>query len=131
MDEPWRLDFLLQARDDPSLVVPMAQVWEAPAGVFAGLVSESVDPQEVVLRDLGRAVRLCPLLEPALDDARPSGAALSAHDAFTFLRDAAPLLVQAGFGVQTPPWWGQATARLGLRARVRGPAGEGGLVVVA
>jgi SNF2 family DNA or RNA helicase len=120
-DGPWRLDFLLQAADDPSLLVPAAEVWRAkgPLTVFRRTLDH---PQERLLGDLGRALRLFPPLEPALRGARPTGAELDAGAAYRFLREGAPLLAQAGFGVRVPAWWGRPSARLGVKARARASA---------
>jgi SNF2 family DNA or RNA helicase len=110
---PWRLDFLLQAPDDPSLLVPAAQVWST-RGPLKLLRRTIADPQEALLADLGRALRLFPPLEPALRGARPTGSRLDADGAYRFLREGAPLLTQAGFAVRVPPWAGRSAARLGL-----------------
>jgi SNF2 family DNA or RNA helicase len=116
--DAWRLDFLLQAADDPSLLVPATQVWKArgPLKVFRRTLEA---PQERLLEDLGRALRLVPGLEPALRGARPTGMVMDAERAYRFLREGAPLLQQAGFGVRVPPWWGQPAARLGARLKAR------------
>ncbi|HEU0301965.1 MAG TPA: DEAD/DEAH box helicase [Longimicrobium sp.] len=119
--DAWRLEFLLQAADDPSLLVPAAEVWRARGAlkVFRRTLEQ---PQERLLEDLGRALRLVPVLQPALRGARPTGMAMDAEDAYRFLREGAPLLAQAGFGVRVPPWWGQPAARLGAKLRARSPA---------
>ncbi|HEX8695676.1 MAG TPA: DEAD/DEAH box helicase [Longimicrobium sp.] len=114
----WRLDFLLQAADDPSLLVPADEVWRA-RGPLKVLRRTLDHPQERLLGDLGRALRLFPPLEPALRGARPTGAGLDAEAAYRFLREGAPLLAQAGFGVRVPAWWGRPSARLGLKLRAR------------
>jgi hypothetical protein len=121
----WRLDFLLQPADDPSLLVPAERVWKARGGTMRILRRTVNNPQERLLADLGRALRLYPQLEPALDTARPTGLDLDTAGAYTFLREAAPLLAQAGFGVRVPPWWKTAGARLGVRMRAQ-PSQQGG-----
>jgi superfamily II DNA or RNA helicase len=123
---PWRVEFLLQARDDPSLLVPAAEVWRARGQLVA--FQRAVErPQERLLAELGRACRLCPALDAALAGARPVELTLDATGAHRFLREDATLLAHSGFGVMVPPWWHQAQARLGLRLRARpapGPAGS-------
>jgi non-specific serine/threonine protein kinase len=129
-DQPkrrWRLEFLLQATDEPSLLVPAAEVWRA-AGALNTLARRVEQPQELLLADLGRAVRLYPELERALRSARPTDLALDATGAHRFLRDAAPLLAQTGFGVLLPSWWDKRGARVGLRL-VAGSAAAPGAVV--
>ena len=116
--DAWRLDFLLQARDDPSLLVPAEQVWEGDGSALTVLGSRLGDPQEHLLGELGRAMRLMPGIERALHTARPEGVDLGTDEAWQFLRESAPLMERAGFGVQVPPWWNEPAARLGLRLRV-------------
>ncbi|HEV7861332.1 MAG TPA: SNF2-related protein [Acidimicrobiia bacterium] len=124
-EEPWRVEILLQSTQDPSLLVPAADVWhDGPAfEAFRPLVSE---PGAHLRTDLGRAVRLWPGLDAALKTPEPSEVELDAAGAQRFLSDAAPLLEQAGFGILVPPWW-RDTPRLGLRLRARSrPAGLSG-----
>ncbi|HYH83401.1 MAG TPA: DEAD/DEAH box helicase [Longimicrobium sp.] len=117
-DAPWRLDFLLQAADDPSLLVPADEVWRAK-GTLKVLRRTVDNPQERLLEDLGRALRIFPPLQPGLRTARPTGCTLDAEGAYAFLRDGAPLLAQAGFGVRVPGWWGKRAARLGAKLATR------------
>jgi non-specific serine/threonine protein kinase len=116
-EEPWRVEILLQSTADPSLLVPAGDVWDdGPAfEAFRPLVA---DPGGHLRTDLGRAVRLWPGLDTALNSDAPSEVELDAAGAQRFLSDAAPLLEQAGFGILVPPWW-QNTPRLGLRLRAR------------
>jgi non-specific serine/threonine protein kinase len=130
-EEAWRLDLLLQATGDRSLVVPAADVWKARGRTAVVLRRTLEDPQERLLADLGRALRLWPGLEPVLRSPRPDGLDLDAAGAHAFLREAAPLLEQAGFGVLVPPWWRMPGARLGLKLHVapKDPAAGGPSVV--
>ncbi|MCC6627283.1 MAG: DEAD/DEAH box helicase [Chloroflexi bacterium] len=118
----WRLNFLLQSRDDPDVQAPAAAVW-AEAGTtlrFGGQRFEHA--QERLLADLGRAARLFPPLEGGLWDARPAGVDLTTGEAYTFLKEATPLLIESGFGVTTPSWWDRRSPRLplGMSLRLRG-----------
>jgi hypothetical protein len=124
-EAPWRVEILLQSTQDPSLIVPAADVWEnGPAfEAFRPLVP---DPGGHLRTDLGRAVRLWPGLDAALKAPQPTDVELDAAGAQRFLADAAPLLEQAGFGILVPPWW-RDTPRLGVRLRARPrPAGLSG-----
>ena len=100
----WNLEFLLQNRTRPDRVISAAGVWEAggPAMVWDDCVLER--PQDRLLGDLGRASRLFSPIERALEGPRPSGCLLSAEEAHAFLRKAASLLEESGFGVIVPPW---------------------------
>ncbi len=115
----WNLEFLLQDRAQPERVIGAAGVWEAggPSMVWDGCVLER--PQDRLLGDLGRASRLFPPLERALEGTRPSACRLSAEEAHTFLRKAASLLEESGFGIIVPAWWGETSSRPRLRLRLR------------
>jgi SNF2 family DNA or RNA helicase len=68
-----------------------------------------------MLAELGRASRLYPDLDSALRTARPAGLDLDGEGAHRFLREGAPMLAGAGFGVLLPTWWSRPRARLGAR----------------
>jgi SNF2 domain-containing protein/SNF2 helicase protein/helicase-like protein len=109
--DDWRLDFALQAADEPSLVVDADRVWKA-----RGKLAKHFDaPQETLLAELGRASRLYPKLDDALRTAKPATLPLTGEAAHGFLRHDAPLLAGAGFGVLLPRWWTKPRARLGVR----------------
>ncbi|GJF12503.1 helicase HelZ [Mycolicibacterium cyprinidarum] len=97
----WRLEFMLQSMADPSLLVSAESIWDHDGSLRRWLDR----PQELLLAELGRAVRVYPELGPGLRTARPSGMDLDTDGAYRFLSDIAPLLDGAGFGVLLPSWW--------------------------
>lgn len=121
LKDGWRVEFLLQAVDEPSVVVTAEQLWHKQDAVLRRWVGR---PEDVLLGDLGRAGRLYPALDRALSAKRPVELALDVEGAYDFLQHAG-LLAEAGFGVMLPSWWRQPH-RLGLRltATSRGTAGE-------
>ena len=44
---------------------------------------------------------------------------METNGAYTFLRETAPLLEGAGFGVLVPPWWNKKGARLGVKVKMK------------
>ncbi len=112
----WRLEFLLQSMADPSLLVPAEQTWDEDGSLRRWLDR----PQELLLAELGRAVRIYPGLAPALRTARPSGISLDTDRTHHFLSVAAPLLDDAGFGVLLPSWWDRRR-KLGLAVSASTP----------
>jgi SNF2 family DNA or RNA helicase len=132
--DDWTVDFALQSADDPSLYVPAETVWKQQAnlpprrgvrdergtaaapGRIAGLPPRA---DEVLLGGLGRAVRLFPGLYRSLEDAEPATLGVDTAWAFDFLRNGAPLLQAAGFGVQLPAWAGRRNLGLKLTTRSR------------
>ena len=120
----WRVEFALQSTDDPSLLMSADDVW---AGMStAGLAVGIRHPEEELLAGLGRAVRLFPELETALHTAAPAEVSLDTEGAFGFLKQAAPLLSGAGFGVLLPDW--VRKSRLGLKLTTRTRAASAGSV---
>ena len=117
-EQTWRIDFALQAVDDPSLVVSAEDVWSDGPELTA-IGRHVVHPDEHLLRGLGRAARLVPALGKTLSSATPCTYATDATGILTFLREGAPLLEEAGFGVLAPPWWRSTRTRLGLRLKAR------------
>ena len=105
-DGSWRVEILLQAKDDPSVLVPAEEVW-ARSERLSALGHMLENPQERLLGGLGYALALWPDLEPALQEPAPTGVELTAEQAYSFLREAVPALEQGGFGVLVPPWWRQ------------------------
>ncbi|MGI9057631.1 MAG: DEAD/DEAH box helicase, partial [Ktedonobacteraceae bacterium] len=119
----WHISFYLQANDDRSLLVPAQQVWQERSNTLTFLKRSFENPQERILADLGKASRLFPTLEESLKTARPMGLKLDTEQAYSFLRESAPLLEQSGFGVLVPPWWSKPTTRLGVKLKVKPKAG--------
>ncbi|MEV0596264.1 DEAD/DEAH box helicase [Nonomuraea cavernae] len=113
----WRVELALQAADDPSLYVPARTVWSGEQ--LTGLPGR---PERELLAGLGRAARLYPELDRALRVAEPDELRLDTAGAFAFLRQAAPLLQAAGFGVQLPRWAGRSRLGLKLTTRTRSQA---------
>ncbi|MGW3771913.1 DEAD/DEAH box helicase [Actinomadura verrucosospora] len=117
--DSWRVEFALQGTDDPSLYVPAALVWDGEA-------TSIPQAEETLLAGLGRALRLFPDLAPALDGPAPRELLLDTAGAFRFLRQAAPMLAAAGFGVLLPQWAGKAKLGMRLTTRPEDPEASAG-----
>ncbi|WJK37012.1 DEAD/DEAH box helicase [Solwaraspora sp. WMMA2065] len=124
----WRLEFALQATAEPSLLVDAAAIWRV-GRQLQPLTRHTADPQETLLAELGRASRLWPAIDDALRTATPDGVDLDVTGAHRFLRDGAPTLHAAGFGVLLPSWWQRPAARLGARLRAGTPTAPGTVAV--
>jgi superfamily II DNA or RNA helicase len=130
--DPWEVRYLLQAQDDPSLLVPVAEAWQSSrrlAGVFRRY---DFEPREFLLTALGQAAAVCSPVEASLRTAEPGGYSTELAGAHAFLTQSAGLLKQAGFEVLLPSWWtGHGTRQqLTARAHARSPklsTGLGGL----
>ena len=121
----WRLDVLLQSAMDPSLRVRAAAIWSARPDAVGVLERALGDPLEQLLAELGRASRVYPPLAAALREPQPTGLDLDTSGAHAFLRDAAPQLTEAGFGVLLPSWWRAGRPRLAVRAHARSTSNPG------
>jgi len=122
-DDGWQVELALQATDDPSLLLPASGIWsgEAADGWAAAGVSY---PEDDLLAGLGKASRLFPELDQALQTAAPDVVPLDARGALRFLTETGPLLAGAGFGVLLPDW--VRRSRLGLKLTTRSrSAGQG------
>ncbi|MBT0769365.1 DEAD/DEAH box helicase [Kineosporia sp. J2-2] len=119
----WRLDFGLQDADQPGLFIPAQEIWDAEL-TLTRLRRNAPRPQETLLAELGRALRLYPALREALLRPQPVELLLDTAGAHAFLTEAAGLLLGAGFGVQLPGWWSKPQ-RLGARLRAGTPAQPG------
>lgn len=123
----WRLRVYLQARDEPSILIPAGQLLDAVDGPVVRRNRVVDQPQEVLLAELVRAARVCPALAPLLDATRPEGMAFTLEEAYAFLRDGASELAECGFGIRTPPWWGRATHKLAAKMQIGPPSAGSGL----
>ena len=128
-EKKWQLHYLLQARDDPSLLVPAQQVWQAKGNVLNTLNRRFEKPQEKLLAGLGYAANRFIPLRDSLKAARPVAHSLSTQEAFDFLRESAPILESSGFGVLVPPWWNKPGTRLGVRLKMASGKGPGSDVI--
>jgi SNF2 family DNA or RNA helicase len=115
-EKPWRLEYMLQATDDPSLLVPVHDVWRHRGQTARFLTRRFDQPQERVLAALGRASRVFAPIEGSLRTARPEVSALSTREAADLVRDKALLLKASGFGVLLPGLDSRLNVRLRLRA---------------
>ncbi len=120
---PWRVRYLLQARDDPSLYIPVSEAWKDKSRVAGLFKKRSFEPREYLLTALGQAASLAPGIERSLKSPQPSGFQTDANGAFRFLSETAWMLEQAGFAVLLPSWWTKkgGKQRISVLADVKSP----------
>lgn len=104
------LELLLQAADDPTLVLPASLLWTGDADVFSFV--RASDPRRVLSE---RLESIEPILEEGdivFDSEHPTETALD-DDAVRFLlRDAIPRLEELGVAVLLPASWISSSARI-------------------
>ncbi|MDM7914101.1 MAG: DEAD/DEAH box helicase, partial [Candidatus Eisenbacteria bacterium] len=123
LEGPWSVRYLVQPREEPSLLLPLSEVWKARGKKAAVLAARGIDAREAVLAALGQAAAISPPIAGSLEAPEPVGFETDLAGAHQFLTETAPLLEEAGFGVLLPAWWtGRGTrARLSMRAHVSSP----------
>lgn len=123
----WFVRYLLQASDDPSLIIPAEEAWKAEGPKALILKRGGFNAREYLLSCLGQASGTCSHIETSLKTTSPSGYELDATGAHEFLTEKASVLEQAGFGVLLPAWWTRKGTRLRLTARadVKSPKMKG------
>lgn len=125
-DDPtgaWYVRYLLNAADDPSLFIEVADAWNPGKQTKTILAKRKGNIQEYLLTSLGHVSSLHLVLEESLKQPCPGGATLDTAGAYTFLTETAWLLQQAGYNVQLPAWWSSTGQRnrLSVRTSVSSP----------
>lgn len=101
--QSWKIEYLLQAIDDPEFTVSTPIIWRNPVEQLnhEGRIVDR--PQETLLMGLGLASRLYPLIEPSLQEARPQACLLDPKQAYEFIMNTVWRLQDSGIGVILPP----------------------------
>ncbi len=123
-EKSWRLEYGLQARDDQSISLIAEKVWENGIASIPEYAVRFRQPQEKLLTGLGYAARLFTPILPSLEVSKPIGVDLTTMEAYRFLREAAPLMEEAGFSIKPPDWWDSKGARLAVRLRLEPENGD-------
>lgn len=115
-EEDWTIEYLLQAKDDPSLMLPARMIFEESVDTITFLNKKFNNPQERLLEDLAVASKLFIPIERSLYDAVPVECKLSVEEAYSFLRQSAYYLKEKGFGIIAPAWW-KKPSKLSLKLK--------------
>jgi SNF2 family DNA or RNA helicase len=132
LEEPdegeWYLRYMLQATDDPGILLEANEVWRATGRTFIALQRRFTNPHTTILTALGQASDAFPPVMRSLHTSAPVGLMLTTQEAYQFLSEAVPVLKEQGFGVLVPNWWKQAAK---LKAKLTldgGPSDTKGLL---
>lgn len=124
----WQVEYLLQPKADPSLHLPVGQLWQKTGKAVNHLKKLGGVPTEFILTALGQASGLCPDVAASMKKKKPAGFNLDADRTLIFLKEYAEALRAAGFMVILPSWWvGRGPAkRISLKARAGSPKMQAG-----
>jgi hypothetical protein len=130
----FKLQFLLQAANDPSLLVDAAEVYRPHSAAVRRVARSERAAQEILLSGLAAAGRVFAPIQASLHQPKPQSIELTAAVAWDFLKTAAPHLIEAGLGVIVPSELtvsGQRRLRMRMRlggARPKSPKSESGVL---
>ena len=126
-DDSWFVSYLLQSREDPSLLIPAGDAWKEGASVTTSLVGVGSNVREFLLSSLGQAAGVCSAITAGLEAGNMGGCRLDTIEAHEFLTRDSLALRQADFGVLLPSWWTSRGTRMRTRAKanVQSPAMQG------
>lgn len=102
-EKNWRLDYCLQAIDEPEFLVNAETIWTHAVEAFVHQGRTIKRPQETLLRGLGLASKLYPLIEPSLQEAKPQSCVLTPLQAYDFIKSMVWRFTDSGLGVILPP----------------------------
>ena len=120
----WKLEYYLQAQNDPSLIIPDQDIWNSKTGTIAFLETRFENPQERLLIDLGKVSRVYPKIEESLQKAFPAEVFIEKDEAFEFLENYSKILEDQGFVVLLPAWWKNPPKDVDLLLKIK-PSCEG------
>ena len=98
----WSLQFFIQAKDDPSLLIPANQVWSSNEDTISFLNKRFDYPQEQLLIDLIKASEIFSPIRESLYNACPIDCELTINDVSSFISEYSFLLQELGYGVMIP-----------------------------
>ncbi len=101
----WTLRYFLQDIDEPSVMIPVRQIWRNHGRDAAIAQRRFIDAQRVLLEDLSRAAAHCPSIAASLTQAAPEQVSLTVDQAHAFLNTHAGALEAHDIGVRLPVWW--------------------------
>ena len=115
--EQWQITFILISKQDPSLRLELDEYWYAVPETRTSIRAHfGQDLDKNILLSLGYAARIYPPIWQGLETDKPTGFSLNLTEAFTFLKETAWILEDAGYKVIIPAWW---TPEGRQRAKVR------------
>jgi len=129
-DQYWQLQFQIAPKQDPSLKISLRDYWRLKPTEQEKIKEQlgvGEDFEQHLLLNLGYAARIYPPLWQGLETDQPVSIALDLDGAFSFLKEAAWVLENAGYKVVVPAWWtpqGRQRAKVRLKAKSKSLGGN-------
>jgi len=123
-DEAWRIEYLLQSKQDPSLLVPVSEIWKNRSkGRKLLEAGGSGNLTEFIYTILGQAAVFSSGVARSLQQKNPGGYEADHQDAYRFISEEAPTLQSIGIRVILPAWWvGKGTTtRIAVKIKAMSP----------
>lgn len=119
----WRITFLANSKQDPSLKLSLEDYWRLNQKTKKDIQKYfGKDFENNLLLNLGYAARMYPKLWQGLETDQPIGLQLNLQEAFEFLKESAWVLEDSGYKVIVPAWWtpdGRRKAKVRLKTSSR------------
>ncbi|GHO88787.1 DEAD/DEAH box helicase [Dictyobacter formicarum] len=126
--DSWHMHFLVASRRDPSHQLSLSEYWDLrPKERAEAARPFGADFEKNLLLALGYAARIYPKIWKGLTTDKPIGFHLTLDEAFTFLKEGAWVLEDAGYIVIVPSWWtpeGRRRSKVRLKTSLRSPKGS-------
>lgn len=100
--DAWYLRYLLQANDDPTLLVDASELWEAKGEPIEVGGRTFLRGHEVLLESLAEIANIFSPCARSLYQPKPRGTLLTTEEAWDFISRVGPVLFQFGLGVRVP-----------------------------
>lgn len=100
--ENWKLNYYLQAVDNPDFLIPSEQIWKHPYPELDIDDRTIENPQEILLKGLGLASRFYQPIAQSLEESMPNCTTLNAIEVYQFIRSVVWQLQDNGLGVILP-----------------------------
>jgi SNF2 family DNA or RNA helicase len=119
----WKLHFLVAAKHDPSLKLSLEEYWSLDSWERTEAARPfGQDFEKNLLLALGYAARIYPTIWNGMATDQPAKCILTMEEAFSFLKESAWVLGDAGYTVIVPAWWtpdGRRRTKVRLKTSVR------------
>jgi len=122
IDATWRVHFSLVDSETNETVIDASALFSRGEGRRRGAAqSRDEEFSGLLLQELARASRIWTELDEALEEECPTGIDLDTRRAYQFMREMRPVLLEAGFVVEIPTWWGESTSRINAHLLIDSP----------